>query len=305
MTVKTGIFWVIGGNVYPYIEKRETGELNGREKSSGKIDSGLEHFTAWDKELTKTFPHADFATYPRGRVMFDIKENRHIIFADGCIAKESIEGVVKHFDISEYAVEIDEHYRCDTCLKHKEPPELYVEDRGSGYTVQTITSCGVIKRTLDKSVYDEFAFEDILAETEVKENNGKLTCKFFVDEVPPSAFSVFFARNTGILPIYSVRDKIYYKILDGEDRIGANLIELACNGKMYLIECGAELEPTEHGTKLRQKTIGKHYAACFVSHYHGDHAGLLVDPINCDRIFMGEATFKVIKALGAICEENA
>lgn len=304
MTIRVGIFWVINGKIIRFIENRGTDDLSKREQATGKTDSGFEHFSTWDKELANKYPDADFATYPRGRVMFDIKENRHIVYADKCVTKENTEEIVKLFDISEYAVERDEHYRCDKCMKHKEPPELRVEDCGDSYRVWLTTSYGVIKRTLDKSECDEFAFEDILAETEVKENNGKLTCKFFVEEVPPSSFGVFFARNTGIMPLYTVRNRIYYKILDGKDRIGANLIELSCNNKVYLIECGTELEPTENGTQLRKKTLRKRYDACFITHYHGDHAGLLCEPLNCEKIYMGKYTLKILQAIGGICEEN-
>lgn len=103
---------------------------------------------------------------------------------------------------------------------------------------------------------------------------------------------------------YSADKTIRYKILDGANRIGANLIELKCADTNVLIECGNELEPTEEGIGLRNKIKKTHYDACFVTHYHGDHAGLLSEPINCDVIYMSEATLKILKVMGGICEEN-
>ncbi len=103
----------------------------------------------------------------------------------------------------------------------------------------------------------------------------------------------------------STTDKIFYKILDGQNRIGANLIELYYNSKTYLIECGTELEPTQDGEALRKRIQNKHYSACFISHYHCDHAGLLNKVVNCDSIYMGESTFKILKVIGGICDENA
>ena len=117
MIVKVGIFWIIGGTVYPYIEDRETDKLNAREKLSGKMDSDLEHFTSWDKELVNRFPNADFATFPRGRVMFDTKQNVHLIYADKCINAEGIAHIKALFQTINAQVCRDEHYRCDKCVK--------------------------------------------------------------------------------------------------------------------------------------------------------------------------------------------
>lgn len=225
MKVKVGIFWVIGDKVYPYIEEREVDRLNEREKLSGKIDSDFEHFIEWDKELAKKFFSADFATFPRGRVMFDINENRHIIYADNCIAVEEIAHIEALFQMINAKVRRDEHYACDKCIKN-------------------------------------------------------------------------------YIPLYRIDRTIYYKILDGGDRIGANLIELKCADTNVLIECGNELEPTREGIKLRNEIKRKHYDACFITHYHGDHAGLLTEPINCDVIYLSEATLKILKVIGGICEEN-
>lgn len=116
MKVKVGIFWAMGGKVYPYFEEREVDNLNERGKISGKIDSDFEHFTTWDKELTKKFPYADFATFPRGRVMFEINENRHIIYADKCITGEEEARIEALFQTINAKVCRDEHYACDKCI---------------------------------------------------------------------------------------------------------------------------------------------------------------------------------------------
>lgn len=301
MRIKVGIFWTIGGKVYPYIEERETNKLNAREKLSGKIDSDYEHFTAWDKELSKKFPTADFATFPRGRVMFDIKENRHIVYADKHVTETELDMIKRLFVTVSPILCGDDHYRCDNCMKN-ELPKLYVREFEDCYKVVLDIHEQIIKRTLPKN--DEKLAECGLEDIAFYLDTSKPTCKFSVDELPSSAFSVFFANHTGIVPRYIIKDKIFYKILDGENKIGANLIAISCNNKNYLIECGEELQPTESGTKLREKIIVRHYDACFVTHCHGDHAGLLNRKINCDRIYMGEATFKILNAINGICAEN-
>lgn len=300
-TVKVGIFWVVRGKVYPYIEERETDKLNTREKLSEKIDSDFEHFAVWGKEFAKKFPDADFATFPRGRVMFDTKENRHIIYADKHITETQLETINEKFDTTSPVLCRDDHYRCNNCMKN-ELPKLYVSEFEDCYKVVLDIHNEIIKRTLQKN--DEGLADCGLEDLTFYIDTNKTCCKFIVDELPSSAFSLFFANHTGIVPRYVIQDKIFYKILDGENKIGANLIVLSCNNKDYLIECGAELQPTESGTNLREKLIVKHFDACFISHYHGDHAGLLSRKINCDKIYMGEATFKILKAIDGICDEN-
>lgn len=242
MTVKVGIFWVIDGKVYSDIEERATNRLNEREKLSGKIDSDFEHFATWDKELAQLFANADFATFPRGRVIFDTTENRHIVYADRCITVKEIEHIENLFQTTNAKVCRDEHYSCDKCVT---------------------------------------TFDD------------------FVDCISP-----YVSEKTGILPLNKTDKTIRYKILDGANKIGANLIELNCADTNVLIECGNELEPTEEGITLRNEIKKNHYDACFVTHYHGDHAGLLTEPINCDVIYMSEPTLKILKIIGGICEEN-
>ena len=66
-----------------------------------------------------------------------------------------------------------------------------------------------------------------------------------------------------------------YRILDGEGRIGANLIEIAYKGTKILLECGTELEPTKYGEQVRETVFQNRYDACLITHYHADHAGLI------------------------------
>lgn len=283
---KVGIFWVIKGKLYAYMEEKYADQLSQREKASGKIDSSFSHFETWNQQLAKNFAHADFATYPRGRVMFDIKANRHIIYADKCITQSNIAQIESSYQTINTKICRDEHYRCDKCLNNQ-LPELEVLEYPDCYKVIFVTREELLQRTLpkDNAKITEFGLEDIIFHIQPKFCKSRLSCKFLVDKVPSKTFSAFFEKHTGIAPLYTVKNKIYYKILDGKNKIGANLIELKCNGKRYLIECGTELDPTETGTKLRKRLLRQHYDACFVSHYHGDHAGLLSQPISCDNIY--------------------
>ena len=67
MTIKTGIFWFVCGEMiadrYDYIFEAQ--------KHSDFIDYPHSHFDMWDKLSKNRFPYADFATYPRGRLLLD------------------------------------------------------------------------------------------------------------------------------------------------------------------------------------------------------------------------------------------
>ncbi len=121
MQVNVGIFWVIKGKVYCQKEgkEKESASKDKRTKLTGIMDSGLGHFKVWNIVYSKRFPLADFAKYPRGRVVFDLKKNEHIIYADDCISIKKIGEIVKAFGIEKYRVEKDEHYSCDKCVKRK------------------------------------------------------------------------------------------------------------------------------------------------------------------------------------------
>ena len=121
MNIKVGIFWIIKGNVYSKIQEKCL-ESEREEKNvmiTGFIDSDYGHFSEWDLLCANKFPNADFATFPRGRVMFDIKRKENVIYADECITEKEIKRIVEIFDLSKYRTEKDEHYTCDKCIKIK------------------------------------------------------------------------------------------------------------------------------------------------------------------------------------------
>ena len=132
--VKVGIFWAVEGKIYAYAEDRQTAQFSGQENLSQIIDSHFSHFRMWDNELSKKFPRADFATYPRGMVLFDMKGGRHIIHADKCITKAQLNEVTSIFNAIDPIICADEHYRCDVCLKSR-LPKLDVSEYSDCYKV--------------------------------------------------------------------------------------------------------------------------------------------------------------------------
>lgn len=106
-----------------YVFKQEVDEKQAdnrkRTQLTGIIDSDDGHFDVWDKLCGKSYTRADFATYPRGRVVYDIKNAEHIIYADECIIEKEIKDIAATFCAEKYRVERDEHYACDKCLQKK------------------------------------------------------------------------------------------------------------------------------------------------------------------------------------------
>lgn len=83
--------------------------------SLGFINYRYSHFEIWDYLRGKRTD--DCHRYPRGRVLFDVETDKHIIYADKCISDETIEKVVELFEIEDYKLRGDEHYVCTRCEK--------------------------------------------------------------------------------------------------------------------------------------------------------------------------------------------
>lgn len=63
----------------------------------------------------------EFDYYPRGRVIYDVKENEFKIFIDKCINSwEIIDEIINEFKINSKVIiyDNDEHYVCHKCNKH-------------------------------------------------------------------------------------------------------------------------------------------------------------------------------------------
>ena len=114
--VRVGIFWVIRGKVYYKLQEKDESVIK---NITNKIDSDFGHFYEWDDLCGKLYPRADFATFSRGRVLYDTKEARHIVYRDECITEEELKKVIAAFNLSVYQVLTDEHYSCDKCIKRK------------------------------------------------------------------------------------------------------------------------------------------------------------------------------------------
>lgn len=110
----TGIFWVVRNEIIAdkHIYASE-------EADQDFIDYPFSHFDKWDDLSKDRFPYADFATFPRGRLLYCVKEKRYYLYLDPCITQEQTDRLLSFFGLKKEQVRIagDEHYRCDRCLK--------------------------------------------------------------------------------------------------------------------------------------------------------------------------------------------
>ncbi|MDO4488151.1 MAG: hypothetical protein Q4B67_03590 [Eubacteriales bacterium] len=75
------------------------------------------HFDIWERNYYKKY-HVDYDYYPRGRVVYRIKDETFVVYGDRCIDKELREffnGYAQNNPEHRYVFEHDEHYQCHSC----------------------------------------------------------------------------------------------------------------------------------------------------------------------------------------------
>ena len=99
-----------------YIEKKlicYTCPLDKGRKQTDKLDNSYGHEKLWDDH----FESGEYIDHPRGRVVWDCTNNRATVYIDRCINTPEVLAKIKEaFDLQDYAVEFDDHYRCRNCI---------------------------------------------------------------------------------------------------------------------------------------------------------------------------------------------
>lgn len=105
---KIGPFFFINGNLI--INSCSLAE--GRQQAD-KLDNSYSHEQLYDDH----YRYGDYINYPRGRVIWDITNETAIIYIDPCINNTKIINmIVQSFDLQDFCVMQDEHYRCKKCI---------------------------------------------------------------------------------------------------------------------------------------------------------------------------------------------
>ncbi len=88
------------------------------------------------------------------------------------------------------------------------------------------------------------------------------------------------------------------RIIRGQNQIGGNIIEVATDTTKILLDVGLELDNGDDQPlpDIQGLFDGAGYDAIFISHYHGDHIGLAYQTHKDIPIYIGEASYKIIRA---------
>jgi len=88
------------------------------------------------------------------------------------------------------------------------------------------------------------------------------------------------------------------KIHRGENQIGGNIVEIASETTRILLDVGLELDNSKNDElpKIDGLFDYKGFDAVFISHYHGDHIGLAYSINKEIPLYMGESSYRIIKA---------
>lgn len=112
-----GPFYVIDGVVYA--DTDDIREVN--TSPVGFKDSNNGHYDYW-RSLQKYFPEyrkVDYDYYPRGRVVYNTKDDKYYLYADKCILKDQklIDAIEDELNLpyDKVVAGDDEHYQCHEC----------------------------------------------------------------------------------------------------------------------------------------------------------------------------------------------
>lgn len=86
-------------------------------------------------------------------------------------------------------------------------------------------------------------------------------------------------------------------VIRGQNQIGGNIIEIATDKTRILLDVGLELDDENvQFPDVEGLFSDAAFDAAFISHYHGDHLGLAYYIDNRIPLYMGEASYHIVKA---------
>ena len=87
-------------------------------------------------------------------------------------------------------------------------------------------------------------------------------------------------------------------IIRGKNQIGGNIIEISTEKTKILLDAGLELDDEKQNELPDIPELFEYagYDAVFVSHYHGDHLGLVYRAHKDIPVYIGEGAFNITKA---------
>ena len=111
-----GPFFFIDGQIYPFLDEASS------EEDAFVADSNIGHLEFYDRlrniGIAGALAHPDYGYWPRGRVIYDGKRNRSLVYLDPCLLKSerAKETIKEAYGLDEKtAFRRDEHYSCHNC----------------------------------------------------------------------------------------------------------------------------------------------------------------------------------------------
>lgn len=111
---KVGIFFLVNEHLISDSVALEQGEPYGDTLGFGG------HYDYWQALIPKNpaeqlFKSHAYDYFPRGRVVYFKNTNSFRLYADRCMKTGKIEEVAKSFQLPDYQLARDRHYRCAAC----------------------------------------------------------------------------------------------------------------------------------------------------------------------------------------------
>ena len=91
--------------------------------------------------------------------------------------------------------------------------------------------------------------------------------------------------------------KMKVNVIRGKNQIGGNIIEISTDNTKILLDAGLELDNDKQDELPDIPALFEYagYDAVFVSHYHGDHLGLVYKAHRDISVYIGESSYNIIK----------
>ena len=113
-TQKVGLFFVVKNEVL-----FDAVALQQCERYDNFIEYGG-HYDFWDKliprnAIEESFKDRAYDAYPRGRVVYFVREQKFRLYADTCLSHQDLQLVKDVFGLKSAVRTKDEHYQCASC----------------------------------------------------------------------------------------------------------------------------------------------------------------------------------------------
>ena len=108
-----GLFFVVNGALL--LHKCTLAEA---ERNGDFLNHHESHYDVWQRDHASKYC-VDFDYFPRGRVIYNNREERFIVYIDRCLDSLEVERILAAFGLerNNSDVAFDEHYQCHMCNK--------------------------------------------------------------------------------------------------------------------------------------------------------------------------------------------